>query len=331
MFLGVLSFLVLGCANICLLFYRISRKKKALAEQVAQKAFILKGTLNDKKKLELEVSELNQTLAKTLNMYEAARDICVSLEEEELLTSFKTNLKNFIHFSSCLIFGPADFDQKLYQRDLVFPLLVKEECLGYLIVQGAAAVDNEYAGILINHLALGIKRARLYKNIQELAITDGLTGLYTRRYALGRLEEEYRRSEAYGLNLSFLMIDVDNFKECNDRFGHLVGDNVLIELAACIRENIREVDMPARFGGEEFMVVAPNTSQESAFAIAQRIRQSISAVPIRAYDEKVPVTVSIGVASFPSGAKKPDLLIAAADKALYTAKRAGRDRVVCYE
>lgn len=297
----------------------------------------LKGADKDIKRrnrdIESEIAALNFDLSKTVNVYETARDICTSLlDEDSFFNKFRENLKNIISCSECLLLDPG----KEFKGDIsdgetaVFPLSVKDSHLGSLVIKGAAEIDKPYLGILAGQFALGLQRTRLYKIIQDLAITDSLTGLFTRRYATERLREEFSRSQAHKMNLTVLMMDTDNFKKCNDKFGHLVGDIVLTEIGNRIKNSIREVDMLSRFGGEEFMLFAPNTSKDMAFLIAQRILKSVRGSAIRAYDEKVEMTLSIGIASYPADAKSPEDLIGKADWALYQAKRLGKDRACVF-
>jgi diguanylate cyclase (GGDEF)-like protein len=280
-----------------------------------------------KEKNEREIFSLNQALARTIKMYETARDICISLDEDRLFARFKEDLKKIINYEECFLVAEDGFDPQQYPLETVFSLSVHETHFGYLVIKGVAAPDHGPLSILAGHFALGLKRAKLFKMTQELAITDSLTGLYTRRYAIDRFKGEFERSEAHGMNLSFLMIDVDDFKECNDEYGHLVGDAVLCEIANRIKENIREIDLLARFGGEEFMVVAPNTPKEGAVAIAERIRKGVEESSIRAYDEVLKVTVSIGLASYPADIKSVEGLMTKADEALYQAKKSGKNKV----
>src|SRR5512135_4247 len=177
--------------------------------------------------------ERGMTLSRTITMYETVRDICASLDEDQMKRRFEEDLSR-------------------------------------------AKGDEAYRRVMTQPFELGLSRARLYRMVQELAMTDSLTGVVTRRYAIERLKEECQRSLAHGFPLSFLMIDVDDFKLCNDTYGHLVGDIILSEIAHRIKEAVREVDLLARFGGEEFMVLAPNTSKEGATAIAERIRQQVA-------------------------------------------------------
>ena len=145
-----------------------------------------------------------------------------------------------------------------------------------------------------------------------------------------RYEDEFRRSEKFKFDLSFLMVDIDHFKNYNDTFGHLVGDVILREVANLLKENIREIDFVGRFGGEEFSIFLPETSKEQAISVSERLREKIAESEIQAYDEKVRLSISIGVATFPEDSRDKGLLIEIADKALYQAKQKGRNRVFAF-
>lgn len=181
-------------------------------------------------------------------------------------------------------------------------------------------------------VALRIKREAenlRHSNAQltALSMTDSLTGVYNRRYLDQRLEEEVARSHRHGYALSCLMIDIDHFKRVNDRYGHQEGDRVLQAIGTVIRQAVRISDVVGRYGGEEFTVIAPSTSLLSAMVVGERIRTRVEQCEFRIADDTVHVTVSIGVAELtPSGSAQS--LIAAADRALYLAKTAGRNRVV---
>ena len=170
---------------------------------------------------------------------------------------------------------------------------------------------------------------RLESALAELAVlssTDSLTGIHNRRALDERLKIEFERAQRYKLDLSFLMIDVDRFKQFNDRFGHPAGDTVLQQVAQTLQNNARAPDFVARYGGEEFSVILPNTSREAALAIAERIRGLVSAL-----SAPTPMTVSIGISSLPGivmdvvRMPDPQALVIAADNALYQAKKAGRN------
>ncbi len=187
---------------------------------------------------------------------------------------------------------------------------------------------RERWGMVSGQLALGLQRVSLYRQVQESATHDGLTGLLVRRYFRQRLEEESTRSSRRVLPLVFLMVDLDHFKQVNDCYGHLVGDVVLREVANRIQNSVREIDLVARYGGEEFAVVLPDADLGLGTQIADRIRLSVEEQSIRAYDEEVRMTVSIG-ASLSTGERcNVNHLIDQADQAMYQAKALGRNRTV---
>jgi len=189
-----------------------------------------------------------------------------------------------------------------------------------------------------DQVALAVSNARLHEQAHKLAITDELTGLYNRRYFAHRLRREQDRALRFGNPLALLLIDLDHFKDYNDAHGHLFGDRALVAVAKLLQERLRGVDTVARYGGEEFVVLLPHTSRDDALQVAEDLRQAISehAVPQRsggaapgdAGAPAVRVTASVGVAALLGDRRQhPEAVLAAADRALYRAKRAGRDRV----
>jgi diguanylate cyclase (GGDEF)-like protein len=175
--------------------------------------------------------------------------------------------------------------------------------------------------------AIALEHATLYRQTTELAITDGLTGLYVQRYYKERVRDEVFRALEHGLPLSVMMIDVDDFKSYNDRFGHLVGDRVLKSVSAVLRETVRVVDLVARYGGEEFSVLLLKTPVHGAQVVAERIRQRVEELVIPVGAENTRVTVSMGVAGLEPALRDPEAFVDAADRALYQAKREGKNRV----
>jgi diguanylate cyclase (GGDEF)-like protein len=155
-------------------------------------------------------------------------------------------------------------------------------------------------------------------------LTDGLTGAYNRRYLLQKLGEEIERAKRYGDELSVILFDLDSFKAINDTFGHRVGDEVLIKVAATLRACTRDVDVSGRYGGEEFLVILPHTSAASALEVAERIRGAVKALTWS--QPELRVTVSGGVCEY--AGMDVDGLVDIADQRLYRAKEGGRDRVV---
>ncbi len=179
-------------------------------------------------------------------------------------------------------------------------------------------------------MAIAIDRASIKHKAGELAqisVTDSLTGLLNRRYIEARLAEEIKRSNRHGFPMSFMMLDVDHFKTYNDEFGHPAGDEALKLVGAIIRDTLRGADVAARFGGEEFSILLPQTKIEEALAIAERIRQNIE----HANFQHRLVTVSIGVASCSAELCISADLVSAADQALYESKRRGRNRVLSFD
>jgi len=163
--------------------------------------------------------------------------------------------------------------------------------------------------------------------VETLASVDSLTGLFNRRRFEAVIEKEFKRSMRYNVSLSCLMLDIDHFKKVNDTFGHSVGDGVLLETVKIIQNNIRDVDTVARWGGEEFIIMSPNTSKNNALVVADRIRKSMANQSFPNVGDKK-ITISIGIADIPDQAiNTKEQLINAADQALYGAKKSGRNRV----
>lgn len=171
-----------------------------------------------------------------------------------------------------------------------------------------------------------------FAETERSAVTDALTGLYNRRFFAAAMEREVRRSRRYGLAFSLVMLDLDQFKKVNDAYGHLFGDIVLQRAARVLRRSIREADIACRYGGEEFAVVLPETDRLGAHAVAERIRlRTETAFAERATrGREVSMTVSGGIGCYPEDGQDPGAVITRADRALYLAKGAGRNRIAMY-
>ncbi len=181
------------------------------------------------------------------------------------------------------------------------------------------------------HVGVAIDNARFLEKKEQQAVTDSLTGLYNHMEFQKHLAEELERSHRYGSEFSLLMLDLDHFKMVNDAYGHQVGDSILKEMAHNLRTQLRSVDKVFRYGGEEFAVILPETGQGGAKVIAEELRRRIAACSYNVgAGQALKITVSIGSASFPQDAEQREDLIGAADQALFSAKRAGRNRIVVY-
>lgn len=211
---------------------------------------------------------------------------------------------------------------------LVVPLVADAQPLGVLAVEQPHYKGDvierrtiSMVGQFASHGALAIRNAWLLEQVQEMAETDALTGVANRRAFEVAIEREVARAMRYGDELTLVMLDIDQFKNLNDTFGHQAGDEVLRKVGAAIRMYSRESDTAARYGGEEFAILLPSCTRRQSFSAAGRLRKLISQI-----DTVAPITVSAGIAGYPAHAHTAEGLVRAADEALYESKRAGRDR-----
>ncbi|MBR5303410.1 MAG: sensor domain-containing diguanylate cyclase [Candidatus Gastranaerophilales bacterium] len=217
---------------------------------------------------------------------------------------------------------------------LCVPLIAKGEVIGVINITNKKhdklfnQKDLEFITSLANQAAIAIDNAKLY----ELATKDGMTKLYIYRHFYTLLENEIRRCSRYKRNMSLIMMDIDNFKNINDTYGHLTGDLILKHLASTLQDTVRKIDIPARYGGEEFVVILPETDKKDACIIAERIRKNVSQIEVKIDDTRtLSPTVSIGVAQYTTDGQEAKDLINAADTALYHSKHNGKNMVSIYE
>jgi diguanylate cyclase (GGDEF)-like protein/PAS domain S-box-containing protein len=220
--------------------------------------------------------------------------------------------------------------------EVCVPLFDQGRVVGVLNVESTRAerlaeADLRLLQTLSAHVSIAIGQARLYDQVQRLAITDDLTGVPNRRRFFELGEAEFRRAQRLGTPLCAIMMDIDHFKQVNDQFGHAIGDQVLRVLAQRCRKQIRESDILGRYGGEEFGILLTDTDLASARNIAERLCHSIQQSPIRSAHENIRLTISLGVAVATADTTNFISLLDDADHAMYAAKRAGRNRVVVAE
>jgi diguanylate cyclase (GGDEF)-like protein len=288
------------------------------------------GFIEEKDRLSAQKLALQQEADRIFEMYELTREVTATFDEQEAFKAFKAHVNRRLAIADCRLVDhfPRDIgDFSSFKGYKFFPLRTKKMVLGEIAYKGLSDEDEETFTVLAHQFALALRRIRLYSEVENMAITDGLTRMHTRRHLNDRFEEEFGRSRVRRVPLSLLMIDVDHFKKVNDQYGHLTGDMVLREVARIIGTQVREIDIAGRYGGEEFCVILPDTDKHGALVVAERIRSAVQAHKIRAYDALIPVSVSIGVSAFPEDAMQMDELLDKADWALYRAKKAGRDRV----
>jgi diguanylate cyclase (GGDEF)-like protein/PAS domain S-box-containing protein len=220
--------------------------------------------------------------------------------------------------------------------EVCVPLFDQGRAVGVLNVESIHGVRLTEADLRLmtslgEHVSVAIGQARLYAEVQRLAITDDLTGLFNRRHLFELGEAEFNRARRLGHPLSAIMLDIDHFKQVNDRWGHAIGDQVLRALAERCRKNFRQFDIVGRYGGEEFAILLPQTDLESAVEIAERLRRGTEEAPVRTARENIRITISLGVAVATGDTLDFVALLDDADQAMYAAKQAGRNRVAVGE
>ncbi|HLF17962.1 MAG TPA: GGDEF domain-containing protein [Candidatus Omnitrophota bacterium] len=286
-----------------------------------------------KEALDRKKTELQAEATDIFTLYEITKDITKTLHEKEAFGMFKKKLEEHVRLVDCQFLDLQNEDIDNFRKDpdyFIFSLKTKDQNVGHLVVKGVSEDEKEKMAILATQFSLALRRVKLYQEIEQIAITDSLTEVRTRRYTMERLQEEMNRSKSQHLNLAVLMVDVDHFKKINDTYGHLTGDQVLSEIGRIIKENLREIDIAGRYGGEEFCVVLPDTSAQGAQFAAERIRQATEKALIKAYDTQLQTSVSIGISQFPKDGTKLSELVDKADWALYRAKKQGRNRVCSF-
>ena len=220
--------------------------------------------------------------------------------------------------------------------DIAVPILFKERLLGIIglgKIRDKSGNEKRFMSMIADLAGVSLQSSTYLKMVKEEASTDSLTGLYNRRYLFETAKEFAQKAIAHNSPVSVFILDIDHFKRYNDINGHAEGDKLLVELSRLFKENSRGTDVVARFGGEEFIVLMPDTDKNSAFGYSETIRKLIEQHPFD-HREKQPsgyVSISGGVAAFPFDGNSLNAVIRRADEALYESKRSGRNRVTRYE
>jgi diguanylate cyclase (GGDEF)-like protein len=215
-------------------------------------------------------------------------------------------------------------------EDICFPMIVAGAPEGVLGVAPTPPLTDHQRSILTAAaalLAVSLKNSQLFREVRENSVRDGLTGCYNRAHALEVLDAEIRRARRSKLPLSLIMFDVDNFKRINDRYGHLCGDAVLAAIGARMKAELRGSDFKCRYGGDEFMLILPDTPLQGAKQVSENLRLAFESHPIAWNADQVTVTASFGVGVVNPTDQDPLAAIARADAALYRAKHRGRNDV----
>ncbi|MBS4031548.1 MAG: diguanylate cyclase [Clostridiales bacterium] len=268
-----------------------------------------------------------------------------TLPEGQILPLANTSVEWVLQHKRPQFENDLSVNRLFYEDDALFkegirsavriPIRVKDEIIGVFILNSRrpgnySEQDLDILEPIVEHLALSLEKYLLFQQVSVLSLTDELTGLGNRRLLRQEMERELRRADRYDRNFSLLMADIDFFKRINDTYGHLDGDQVLKQLAEIVHDHVRDIDTCIRYGGEEFLVILPETDLDGAVAVAEKIRGTVEQAVFQIGRNKIQITVSLGIAVYPIHAVTDEALLQRADDALYHAKINGRNRIYVY-
>ncbi len=307
-----------------------------------QRLYTLNQTLSES----LNIDEVTQALAANLKKVVQHDIACLFLKNENRVRVY-TDQRKSAAFLDRVSSETLQTGQELLEKgdppsgpmvlkggsEILVPLRVATERVGLLRLirfskETFDDLQSRALAMISLSLSLAIRNAEIHQEVQALASKDELTSLLNRRAFLNVVDREFRRAARHETSLTLILIDIDHFKEINDSYGHLVGDQVIREIAQIIQKSVRDVDTVARYGGDELVVVLPKTNLEEALIAAQRIRKKIRTFLFKDGGQSIPITISMGIAQCPASLiKTPDDLFRSADQALYAAKKKGRNRI----
>ena len=228
--------------------------------------------------------------------------------------------------------GDADATEAGDVHDVCFPMTVGREPVGVLGITADPPMTEPLRiamAAAATLLAGSLKNAELFEVVHENSVRDSLTGCFNRKHALEVLDAELRRAQRSRLPISVIMLDLDHFKDVNDRFGHLCGDAVLAAIGSRMNTILRGSDLKCRYGGEEFLILLPETTLAGARRVAELLRVEIEKHPVHSNGKSIPITASFGLSAASLNELDPTAVIGRADAALYVAKETGRNRICC--
>ncbi|MBN2406391.1 MAG: GGDEF domain-containing protein [Elusimicrobia bacterium] len=347
-----------------LLFYLVVKQKKKVERIKSVSNPELEGKRDKLEDLNSQITQLGKEetekekeLNLTRSIYDFSRHLVSTFRKEDIIHELQTVVRDRFKIENFALFLKKDNDwvthyflkddslkdkflpllsessKEIYgdENILYIPMRIGRKNLGGVVFSGKDLKKDKLIPLTLQ-LALGLNNAYLYEQVETLSRIDGLTGVFRRGYFEARLEEEIVRAIRFKSPLSLLMMDIDNFKRYNDKYGHLAGDQVLVRLAGILKQETYETDFICRYGGEEFSIIMPLTPPEAVKTLAENLKDEIEKTSFALVDNiEEKITVSIGLAHLPLNDNSKDTLLKASDAALYLAKSLGKNQVREYQ